>query len=638
MGVLCSQDESKRKSKDKNDNNDATTIINLDEKIKENELKINQLEALINSNLEEAKKKIRNGDRSGAKIFIAKKMKLEKHKKILEGAIDMLEEQKMNIENAQHMQKVVNVIKTTQSQIKDEQKEINIEEIENIKEDMNNMKEQSEEVNEFLTGFAEVDENDVDNELEKELEDMANNINEEMPNINDLDNIEDEEKSEEKKILESIVVGEGPNPKFKQISPQIKKEKIEREKIKKEIFDKQKEFRIGDINNINDINNTKKEEVKGVLEDMCIMGSIMKKEIMEEKKFNPEKFIPTKKALSDKDNKQIFCLGVLAQNLENLGIVTAIEKNPSNDEDTQNASNTILQFITNGLIYKNKYNFHFDLGTERNNELLTNKIEQKKFNDKLRKKLSIEYNIPENKIILTNPQRGSYEIQVIFETDEFNQTDILDMDKFRDKCKNDANFKELCSIKKIQKGLIMEGCKLNQSMLDSEGNRESGWEVGGTRGGYPYTPPEGWIGYGLKVRGKYDNGNDEWLACNGNTNEWAVAYHGVGRGFGMTLENAANNIIVGGFKAGGGQYYESHDDANHPGQKVGRGVYCSPDPKVMNSYAQSTKLNGKSYKIGFMMRVKPNKIRYSNKKKDYWVLDGTTEQMRPYRLMIKEDN
>jgi hypothetical protein len=122
------------------------------------------------------------------------------------------------------------------------------------------------------------------------------------------------------------------------------------------------------------------------------------------------------------------------------------------------------------------------------------------------------------------------------------------------------------------------------------------------------------------------------------SNEWAVAYHGVGRGFGMTLENAAHNIIVGGFKAGGGQYYESHDDANHPGQKVARGVYCSPDPKVMDDYAQSTKLNGKRYKMGFMMRVKPNKIRYSNKKKDYWVLDGTTEQMRPYRLMIKEDN
>jgi len=36
------------------------------------------------------------------------------------------------------------------------------------------------------------------------------------------------------------------------------------------------------------------------------------------------------------------------------------------------------------------------------------------------------------------------------------------------------------------------------------------------------------------------------------------------------------------------------------------------------------------------MRVKPDKIRFSNKKKEYWVLDGTTNEMRPYRIMIKE--
>ena len=62
---------------------------------------------------------------------------------------------------------------------------------------------------------------------------------------------------------------------------------------------------------------------------MCVrvIGSIMKKEIIEEKKNIPEKFIPTEKALDKKDNKLIFCLGVLVQNLENLDIVTAIEKN-----------------------------------------------------------------------------------------------------------------------------------------------------------------------------------------------------------------------------------------------------------------------------------------------------------------------
>ena len=46
--------------------------------------------------------------------------------------------------------------------------------------------------------------------------------------------------------------------------------------------------------------------------------------------------------------------------------------------------------------------------------------------------------------------------------------------------------------------------------------------------------------------------------------------------------------------------------------------------------------NGKNYLMGFMMRVKPDKIRYSNSKDDYWVLDGTTDEMSPYRIMVKE--
>ena len=402
---------------------------------------------------------------------------------------------------------------------------------------------------------------------------------------------------------------------------------------KKNIIDKQKEFR---LNNLNASQNIKEEEVKEILEDMCVLGSIMKKEIIENKKNNPEKFIPIEKALSDKNNKEIFCLGVLAQSLENIGIETAIEKNPINDEESQNASNTILQFITNGLINKNKYNFHFDFGEERNNELLTNIKEQQIFNDKLRKKLSIEYNIPENQIILTNPQKGSYEIQVIFETNEFNQIDISNIDIFKSRCQNDNDFKELCYLKKIHKSLIMEGCMLSQNMLDAEGNRESGWEVGGKRGGLPYTPPQGWKGFGLKVKGKYDNGNDEWINCDGNKNEWAVAYHGIGTKLGMSLEKATNNIIKGGFKAGSGQAYEFDDDANHPGQKVGKGVYCSPNPDVMDSYAHKTNKIGKTFKMGFMMRVKPDRIRYSNNMPDYWVLDGTTKEMRPYRIMIKE--
>ena len=421
-------------------------------------------------------------------------------------------------------------------------------------------------------------------------------------------------------------------------------EEKQRKKQKEIIIKKQMEFKRNKINN--------NEKIKGVLEDMCILGSIMKKEIIEEKKNKPEKFIPIKEATKkENEGKNIFCLGILAQTLENIGVTTVIEKNEFNDKESQNTSNTVLQFIMNGMIEKKKYDFHFDLGEERNNELLNNLDEQQKFNDKLRKKLSIEYNIPEDKIIITNPQKGSYSVQVIFESEEFNKKNF-DINVFKNKCTDDE-FIELKNLKEINTKLIMEGCKLTEKMLDSRGNRESGFEEGGKRGGFDYIPPLGWKGFGLKVLDEYDNRNNDWLACNGNKNEWAVAYKGIGTKLGFKVEDAARLIYVGEkFKVGKGQQYKfdkninkrykfvpGEDEINHK-DLVGIGVYCSPNPKVMEEYARyaekKANINGKEYLMGFMMRVKPEKIRISETKPDYWVLNGTTKEMRPYRLMIKE--
>ena len=419
------------------------------------------------------------------------------------------------------------------------------------------------------------------------------------------------------------------------------KEKIILKKKKEMIIQRQVEFKnkkIGD------------ENVKDVLEDMCILGNIMKKEIIEEKKNKPEKFISIKEAtkMENKDT-DIFCLGVLAQTLENIGITTAIEKNELNNLESQKASNTILEFIMNGMIEKKKYDFHFDLGEERNNELLNNLDEQKKFNNKLRKKLSIEYNIPEDKIIITNPQKGSYIVQVIFESEDFNKKDF-NINKFKSNC-TEEEYKELKYLKDIHTSLIMDGCKLNEKMLDSRGNRESGWEEGGKRGDFDYFPPKGWKGFGLKVLDEYDNGNNDWICMDGNPNEWAVAYHGIGSKLGFSVEKAANLIFTGKqFKIGGGQACQDHKNINfrfkfNPSKdnedqrkegKVGIGVYCSPNPDVMGSYAGCAYINGHNYQMGFMMRVKPDRIRISECVPDYWVLDGTTNEMRPYRLMIKE--
>ena len=627
MGVSCFEIKDRKKKKggieEKGDGGPSISLTPmeiLDKKIEDLQLEIGNLQTTSKSLNEEAKANLISGDKEGAKRILKEKKKIDDQLQKKEDQLLILEEQKMNLEHIESMKDVMNAIRCANAVIKEAMKGICVEDIENMLEDLNQIKENQEIINDFFTGYAEVNDLEFDDKCDDFFKKLAEEIGDDMP-INDFNDFKSL-KLEQKQLIKPL--DNLTNEFIKTINPELTKEKTEREKEKKIIID----------NFIKGNNQNKKNEI---LEDMCKMGCIMKKEIIEKKKYNSKKLISIENALSDKKNKQIFCLGVLAQNLENMGIVTAIEKKSNNDEYSQNASNTILQFITNGLISKNKYNFHFDFGEQRNNELLTNKVEQKKFNDKLRKKLSIEYNIPENKIILTNPQKGSYEIQVIFETDEFNHTDILDMDKFRARCKNDNNFKELCQLKQIHKSLIMEGCMLSQNMLDSEGNRESGWEIGGKRGGYPYTPPQGWKGFGLKVKGKYDGGNDDWIACNGNSNEWAVAYHGTGTGLGMTLEQATHNIVVGGFKPGGRQAYQYDDDANHPGQKIGKGVYCSPNPNVMDKYAKKTKNNGKTYKMGFMMRVKPDKIRYSNSKKDYWVLDGTTEQIRPYRILIKED-
>jgi hypothetical protein len=118
---------------------------------------------------------------------------------------------------------------------------------------------------------------------------------------------------------------------------------------------------------------------------MCIYGSITKDEIEKEKKQNPEKFIETSQALQlEKQDQNLFALGLLSNNLEQLGIKTAIEKDEGN-EDEQDAGTTCLQFIVNGLAQKKKYDLHFELGNERNEQLLKDPNEYEKFKNNIKK-------------------------------------------------------------------------------------------------------------------------------------------------------------------------------------------------------------------------------------------------------------
>ena len=178
----------------------------------------------------------------------------------------------------------------------------------------------------------------------------------------------------------------------------------------------------------------KEKKKTQLLEDMNAMGTILKEQIIKEKKSNPKKFYSDKEIIKEKNNKDnnIYALGIFSKALENQGMVTAIEQNNYNNEEeeekiSKESAKTSLQFLINGMSNKPKYNLHFDFGNEKNTKLLNDKNERKILHDKLRRKLSIEYNINEEDIIITFPRKGSYQVTIIFKSKDFllNENDLL---------------------------------------------------------------------------------------------------------------------------------------------------------------------------------------------------------------------
>ena len=75
-----------------------------------------------------------------------------------------------------------------------------------------------------------------------------------------------------------------------------------------------------------------------------------------------------------------------------------------------------------------------------------NSQKYEEFKDTLRSKISEDYNVPKEKIIIAFPQKGSFHVQVIFQSDEFND---LDLEEFKRKFQNDTKYKELSKLKSV---------------------------------------------------------------------------------------------------------------------------------------------------------------------------------------------
>lgn len=250
-----------------------------------------------------------------------------------------------------------------------------------------------------------------------------------------------------------------------------------------------------------------------------------------------------------------------------------------------------------------KISLKFDYGEEKNEELLNNKEKYEIFINNLKKKISRDYNVPIEKKIVTYPQRGSFEIQLIFQNDEFNE---LDMQEFINKFRNEKEFTDR-ELKEIHQDVIIGACRLTKNHLDSWGNRKEGWGQKEKRGNRVYNPPLGWTGIGLKVWDSYEN--NIWIGMNNSPGEWCVAYHGVGRGKDSEkVKHITGLIYKSSFKKGSGQVHKNCPDLNHPGKLVGEGVYCTPDiNKTIDQYAGISEINGKNIRHFWWLELIPIK-------------------------------
>ena len=366
------------------------------------------------------------------------------------------------------------------------------------------------------------------------------------------------------------------------------------------------------------------------IENVSSFGSNVKNSIIYETFHNPDKFVKKEEAENSEEGSTLFIEGALLSILGNNDITCAIEKETKNE----NEAKTTLQLITSGEVFRKKISISSDYGEDRNAEILSSEEEKQNFIVQKKKELSIAFNCPENKILITNLRSGTVHYDFIIQGREPTNNELEKIAKDR-------------AVKDIKMKRLIEGCIIIPYMFDPRGdNSDGGWGIGEKRGppGYLqiYDPPIGYTGYGLRVLNQYDNGDNTWLDYNNVNGEWYIAYHG-------TQIDAAQAIISGGFRAGSNQVHEKDQNINPLSNAhyniCGRGVYCSPYIHETESYGSGVKIKNKEYYFTFMCRVNPYHVRFCGGYSNYWVVSGDDlvnpntkkydSEIRPYRILLK---
>ena len=375
------------------------------------------------------------------------------------------------------------------------------------------------------------------------------------------------------------------------------------------------------INTFNNKNSSIYQTEEEKISDICFLGAALKDEIIKEQNHNSNNILNINQEIKnyDENNKIVLPLYLISNWLNNNGCKVVIEKRAKNKQ----LNNWCLQHVFTKKAIEKKYTIELDLGKE-NNELLLNTEKCNNFINSLKYDLSKYLDIDKNDIYIMNPRVPNFTFD--FYINDLEESKIKEIIKYIKTKKN---------IISVKNSVLLEGCRLSPDILDPEFDmKPNDWPINpGDRGGLPYYPPYEYIGCALKVRGNYDFGDDTWLGqCNGE-GEFAVAYHGVR----SNLE-AIKAIMDSHFKEGINQNCKDHDDLRHKGKKCGKGVYVTPRIEVAERYTQDFYVFElkKKYRIVFQCRVNPETFRQSSIIPEYWILKGDGQEIRPYRILIRE--
>ena len=345
---------------------------------------------------------------------------------------------------------------------------------------------------------------------------------------------------------------------------------------------------------------------------ILLLEKYLKKEVI----VNKENLISPDEAAFYPDNNIIRILGFFGSEISLNNIKTYIEINPSKEK----LRNITFKILASGLATHKIYRFILD------NQKLKKKFEEDvslwfTYLKNIKSRISTTFNISYDDIIFFGHNFKKFGVYVLIHKNK-----VINLDGIL------KNYDVI-----IFSNTLLSNIILSPNIFDYNYCKDKNeWKTTNLkRGGRRYYPPYGWIGIGLKVNDKYKN--NIWIGKENKEGEWAVAYHGVGKG---NIFKKVIKILNYNLKEGPGQLYKDQLNVEKSKDKFthcGEGVYFSPNIEEAEKYAEKTSLGSFSFQFQFvfMTRVNPEKIRSPGGTPVDWILNGNDDEIRPYRLLIK---